>query len=110
MSLLVDQRRAQRAKVKLRARYSSGSSEFESTITSLSEGGVFLYATHLDPEGTAVRIEFSLDGRSGQLHATGEVVYIGFQDGLRGMGIRFNRMAEADRAAILRFIKDGKPN
>ncbi|MFN7976206.1 MAG: PilZ domain-containing protein [Acidobacteriota bacterium] len=110
MSPNVEQRRAPRAKVKLRARYSSGASEFESTITSISEAGLFLYATHLDPEGTSVRIEFALGSRPTALQATGEVVYIGFQDGLRGMGIRFNRMAENDRAAILRFVQDSKPN
>lgn len=98
------QRLLPRVKVKMKAHFHSPKSEFETTVTSISEGGVFLYATRLDPEGTPVRLEFTTDDGA-RVQATGEVIYTGFQDGLRGMGIRFNRLADAHREAIARMVR-----
>lgn len=100
-----DQRRFPRRKVRIKARYQSARSEIESTITSISEEGLFLYSTRLDPEGTMVRLEFTLEGIDHTVLATGEVIYIGFQDGLRGMGIKFNRLGTEERAAVLRLVQ-----
>ena len=74
---------------------------------SISEAGLFLYSSRLDAEGTPARLEFPLDGGR-TVRATGEVIYTGFQDGLRGMGIRFNRLVEDDRQAIIALVREGK--
>jgi len=102
-----DKRRVPRVKVKVKARYSSSQNEIEGIVTSISESGLFLYSTRLDPEGTQARIEFPIAGLNHKVHATGEVIYVGFQDGLRGMGLRFNRLTDEDREAIVKFVRNG---
>lgn len=104
---LIDHRKLPRVRVKLKAHYTSASIEMEGTIMSISEAGLFLYSARLDPEGTPARLEFPLNGGR-TVRATGEVIYTGFQDGLRGMGIRFNRLVEDDRQAIQRLLREGK--
>lgn len=106
---MIDSRKLPRVKVRFKTRYQSRQSEFETHVVSLSEGGVFLYATKLDPEGTMARLEIAMDETTAPVHATGEVIYAGFQDGLRGMGIRFSRITGPDRDVITRLVRAGAP-
>ncbi len=100
----LDQRRQPRVKVKLKAHYTSPLREMDATIMSISEAGLFLYSLQLDPEGTPVRLEFAVGART--VRVMGEVIYTGFQDGLRGMGVRFSRVLDADREVIVKLVRD----
>ncbi len=98
-----------RVRVKLSAFYRSSGREFETTITSLSRGGLFLYAINLDPVGTPVKVAFDLPDQAGRIEFIGEVIYSGFQDGLRGLGIGFRHLRDEAEQEIRKLMSHGTP-
>ena len=82
----------------------TGTQEIPVCVMSLSETGAFLYSVHLDRVGTNASLSFDLGGR--RVSATVEVIFQGFQEGMRGMGVRFREFSGEDQDILLRWVQE----
>jgi uncharacterized protein (TIGR02266 family) len=75
----------------------------------ISAGGIFVATHELMEIGTQVSVSFALPA-VGEIKADGKVVWVRQPlEGEPGIGIRFEQLADADRALIERFIEKRPP-
>ena len=103
-----ENRRAPRVAIGLGVRIAYGStSEFIDRHTvNISQGGIFVRTRDPQPPGTPVHLDISLQGGARVIRGTGVVVWTGAPSGPGeprrepGMGIRFDNLEPASRAAV----------
>lgn len=72
-------------------------------VADLSHGGVFVDSPTPLPEGTAVRLRFTLPGESMPMTLEAQVAWT--QPHV-GMGLRFTKLRPAEKRAIDRFVDE----
>ena len=98
--------------VELRRRGGAPATEY---ALNLSPGGLCLHLPRPIAVGETVELHFDLPG-GGRVLARGRVIWSDPSSGASGRvrfsetGIRFEGLAEADRDAILRFVRAGAPD
>jgi hypothetical protein len=117
-------RKSSRVRVNQPVEYEHGGNHCQSTVQDISENGVFIMTLAPPPIGMKITMRFSLTERR-EITATGRSVYtIGcnlnqsiishpasFEKkivALPGVGVMFDRISDADRAAIWDFIKKNR--
>ncbi len=80
-------------------------------VRDISAGGVYLYKL-LEPEleGAHVGIEMKLPNSDEIIWAVGQVVREVTEEGVLGQGVRFVRIAEADRRVIEDYVGSLRPD
>ena len=95
------ERRTDRFPQRIEIEYRIEETRYQSLIGDLSEGGVYIY-TRLDwAAGKPIEFRFRLpDGSETPIHGDGTVVW--WEP--KGFGVRFERLAAADRERIRSFV------
>lgn len=100
----MEQRKSQRIRVSLPARYRSRAVSLDGVVADLSCDGLFLKAEFLDDTGTAVDVDVDLPGADAPVSLAGEVVRTDDTPAGRGMGIRFRNLALPTRLLIANYL------
>jgi len=77
---------------------------FESFMLDISPAGAFIETKEPFFAGQQIELSFALPGLPGKLNITGEILW----KGMLGMGVKFNNLTDAQKAAIAAFIEDEK--
>lgn len=109
-----DQRRHPRRplQVLLRGRDAEGVGNLVFEASDLSAGGVFLASDFLLDPGDGLTLEFQVPGDARVLKVQARVVWVRrFPTGgeRAGMGVEFVRVADPDRDALTRFLRESEP-
>ncbi len=110
-----ENRHYKRSEVTIRIRLKEAETDIAASfdVKDLSEGGMFVHSPILWEPGEKFDLSFTLPGTDREIRVLGEVAramdkYLlagdAGQDPIPGMGIRFTRIAPADRALIKEFI------
>lgn len=105
-----DRRGSQRQSCEVHIDLHTESQFFSGFSTDLSDGGVFVATYTPAPIGTELTLEFDLPGDH-KVRTEGRVIWIREQDtgATPGMGVAFQSLSSADRAAILAFTETRPP-
>ena len=96
-----DRRRSDRAPVEVEVQYETVDELFTEFTRNINEGGLFVETTRPLAVDEAVQLSFKLPGASEAIRVTGRVVRLQTKDeGVAGMGIEFEQLDDAARAAI----------
>lgn len=96
-----DLRQHPRLPVNLPATYSSANLIIDARVTNLSQAGIFLRCSAVDPIGTQAEVTISLSDQATTLVVSGEVIWsCALADRPSGMGLRFGELSKQTRAAL----------
>jgi uncharacterized protein (TIGR02266 family) len=98
---LDDRRRWPRAALVVEIVLAADSPPILRQITDLSHGGLFVDSATPLPEGTPVRLRFTLPGEAAPMSVEAQVAWT--QPHV-GMGLRFTKLGPAEKRAIDRFV------
>jgi uncharacterized protein (TIGR02266 family) len=76
---------------------------FHGRINDLSPGGLYIDTINPLPEGSSISFQFSLPGAGSEspISGEGQVVWMAH---MQGMGIRFTRLSDDDRARLKAYL------
>jgi uncharacterized protein (TIGR02266 family) len=72
----VERRRFPRYDVSISVRFSSDMLDFDSTVSDISLGGLFVRSELLDVPGTPVQLSLQMPGGGDRVHVSGQVAWI----------------------------------
>ncbi len=101
-----EQRRSERVKVEIRARYTSPRLTLEGHVTDLSRDGLFFHSDFLDDRGQTVRVFLDVPRRATPLEVRAEVRWTTDASLGWGMGLQL-RDADDGQRAILAGLAGG---
>lgn len=105
---LIAKRRYPRVPTHIMCTITDGDREQAGSITSLSEGGLYIELTRAPEPGQRIDVRFTLAGLGRQIEVGAVVQWRGpFRRGTStGIGVRFAGIAEPDRAAIADHVEN----
>jgi len=96
-----DLRQHPRLPVNLPATYCSANLIIDVRVSNLSQTGLFLRCSAVDPIGTLAEVTISLLEQAAPLVVSGEVIWsFAMSDRPSGMGLRFGALSKETRAAL----------
>ena len=101
---MVEQRRANRIRVQLPARYLSSNLNLEGHVTDLSPEGLFFSSDYLDDKGETAHVWIEVPARPTPLQLHGEVRWVKDSAHGCGMGIKLQDVSLSDRILLSALI------
>lgn len=100
-----EKRQHPRLPVNLPATYSSANLIIDAYVSNLSQSGLFLRCSAVDPIGTHAEVTISLPSEPQPLVVSGEVIWSSASgDRASGMGVRFGELAVDVRRALANYL------
>lgn len=101
-----DQRRTNRVRVHLSARYLSANLQLDGHVTDLSADGLFFCSDFLDDQGEMARVWVDVPSRSRPMELRGEVRWVNDTPHAGGMGLKLVDVSLEDRALLATLEQD----